>query len=639
MNSYNKPRVGFAFILCLLFCLAVIVACGSRSDRGDETHPAPLPESVPATELAETVADSEDADDPADTLSDGLITLPAETPKEPESETVSVPAAAVPDPLFSLPGGIVDGSRRLALSRPAGMPDGAYIVYTTDGSEPTATGTRYRAEIPLLDGTDLTVIRAAIFGKEGKRLGHIVTMTYVRADISSLRVVSLVTDPDHLYGSSGIFADRTQTGRDGERPISVEIIEPDGTVLLRQDAAVRLAGAGSRSFDPANLRIIARKPEAFGTAADKYNGRGKFHVSLFEGTDMAVYDSFLLRTGGNDSLHQARGDFLRMNTLRDAITNNICADAETILGGTVFAQRTTPVAVYLNGAYYGMLHMKQDFDENFIEAAYGLPEEGISLLKGKKDGKSMYYNIEAGTEGDLSDWQALCAFCAEHATAPDHAEAYAEVAEQLDVENFSRYFAVMLYLCNTDWPQNNTMVWRYTPTPGDGTEGMSYADGKWRAVIRDMDLCFALHDKASQTSSTTYSMADTDTFYRITVFYRDGGYRFDESLGLYDDTMGFQGLFDFLIRHEDFRRMFRTACEALASEAFAELCRAELDRYYALATPEMPAHLRLWQDRGEIHADYTLRHFRDARQDMLDFISDRPAYFRRYLEQAMEYYE
>ncbi len=568
------------------------------------------------------------------------VTLP-ETESESGSEETLPPAveATVPDPVFSVAGGILDGPCPLTLSLPPSAPDGAYTVYTTDGSEPAVGGARYRRAIPLLDGTDCTVVRAAVFGRDGEQLGHTVTETYLKADTTALRVVSLVTDPENLTGASGIFTDRTVTGRDGERPVSVTVLEPDGTVLVHQDAAIRLAGAGSRTFDPANLRIIARKPETFGTDADKYSGRGKFHAPLFDGDTDAAYDRFLLRTGGNDSLHQANDHFLRMNMLRDAVTNNICVEAEALLGGTVFAQRSRPVAVYLNGEYYGLLHMKEDFDENLVESKYGLPEDGIALLKGKKDGKSMYYNIESGTEADLSDWKALCAFCAEHATAADFDEAYARVTEQLDVENFSRYFAVMLYLCNTDWPQNNTMVWRYTPTAGDGTDGKAFADGRWRAVIRDMDLCFALHDKASQTSSTTYSMADTDTFYRITVFYRDGGYRYDASLGLYDDTMGFQGLFDFLIRHEDFRALFRRDCAVLCSEEFAALCRAEIDRAYALVSPEVPAHLRLWQGRGEIHAAYTLRHFRDAKQDMLDFVKDRPAHFLRHMEQALSYYD
>ncbi len=648
MKSICPRRRFSGAAICL--CIALLAAftafaasCSKESDEpketGSETDTIAAPDSSDSTAPSVT--------SPTETTALTLQTetgVPAPGPSDPSTETQTDPPAeelTVFDPVFSLPGGILSGSAQLSLTLPANAPAGAYIVYTTDGSEPTARGKIVKTEISLLAGADeaVTVIRAAVFGENGKQLGHSVTMSYLKAGKTGLRVVSLVTDPDHLYGTSGLFSNRDASGKAGEHPVSVEIYEPNGDVLVRQDAAIRLAGAGSRTFDPANLRIIARKPESFGADADKFDGRGKFHAQLFDGSDCTAYDAFLLRCGGNDSLHQANDTFLRMNMLRDAIANNVCADAEALLGGTVFAQRSEPAAVYINGSYYGMLNMKQDFDEDLVESLYGLPEEGIAMLKGKKNGKSMYYNVESGTEQDLSDWEALCAYCVEHALAADYAEAYRRVAEQLDVENFSRYYAVMLYLCNTDWPQNNTLIWRYTPTAGDGTDGKPYADGKWRAVIRDMDLCFALHDKASQTSSTTYSMADTDTFYRITVFYRNGGYHYDDSLGLYDDTMGFQGLFDFLIRSEEFRSMFRKHCQALASDAFAEMCRAEVNRYYTWAAPEIPAHIRLWQGKGEIHAQYTLQHFKNAKQDMLTFIKDRPAYFLRYMEAALAYYE
>ncbi len=611
-----------------LLLLGTLAACTTGSGT-----PAPTDTSAIGDHMTDPSANSSTAvpEDERATAPDGETAVPLDPPAE----------ASENDPVFVPPGGFLHTPAELTLNLPAGAPADAYILYTTDGSEPDAkTGKRYRAAIPLLKGTDVTVIRAALFAADGSQLGHTVTATYCKADVSTLRVISLVTDPANLYGKNGILEDRSESGRAGERPVSVEIFDPDGTLLLRQDAAMRLAGAGSRSFDPANLRIIARKPaELASDGALRYSGRGKFHAFLFDGRETKAYDSFLLRCGGNDSFHQARGDFLRMNMLRDAITNNLCADAEALLGGTVFAQRTEPVAVYLNGAFYGLLNLKEDFDENYIEAVFGLPEAHIALLKGKKEGKSMYYHIEAGEDADLDDWQALLTYCAAHATAPDYAEAYRAVAAQIDIENFSRYYAVMLYLCNTDWPQNNTMVWRYTPADGDGTAGSLYADGKWRAVIRDMDLCFALHDKASQTSSTTYSMADTDTFYRITVFYRDGGYAYDPSLGLYDDTMGFQGLFDFLIRSEKFRAMFRRDCEVLMSADFAALARAEIERYYALATPAVSAHIDLWQGKGEIIPAYTLRHFKAAKDDMLEFVEDRPAYFRRYMEAALAYYE
>ena len=121
----------------------------------------------------------------------------------------------------------------------------------------------------------------------------------------------------------------------------MEIYEPDGKLMLRQDAGIRLAGSGSRSFDPASLRIIARKPDEFDETGLKYGGSGKFHADLF-GDGFTEYDRFLLRNGGNDSPHQARENFLRMNLLRDCIANEYClglSERTGISGHTAFVGR------------------------------------------------------------------------------------------------------------------------------------------------------------------------------------------------------------------------------------------------------------------------------------------------------------
>ena len=567
-----------------------------------------------------------------------IVTLPeavsvTETDTEP-----AAPALAVNEksPVFSVTGGLLDAPCDLALTLPDGAPEGCYVVCTTDCREPTAKGKRYTSAIPLLNGTDCTVVRAAVFAADGTQWGPVTTHTYFKAGVSSLRVVSLVVDPEDLNSAkTGILANRSGTGRDWERPAGVQIVEPDGTVLVRQDAGLRLAGAGSRSFDPASFRVTARKAESLDPDGLRYEGAGTFRAHLFGGDEIDVYDKFLLRNGGNDALSQARSGFLRQTGCRDAIANNVCAALETSFGWQVFAQREVPVVVYLNGAYYGVLNMKQDFDDDFLRRAYGLDTSQIAVLKGKKNGKEMWYQVEAGTDRDLADWQSLCAYAASHALKPDYDEAYRYVIDHLDEDSMVQYFAVMTYLCNTDWPQNNVMVWRYDAPDA----GLPYADGKWRFVIRDMDLCFALHDKASQTSSTTYSMADTDTFKRLLTFYWDGrGYRYDASTGLYEDVMGMQGLFDFFMRSPAFREKLRAAADQLTSADFAALCDAEIDRYTSLVQPEIAAHIKAWQKAGKLSSAYALSDWKAGKKDMHTFVKDRPAHYRQFLENAMAHY-
>lgn len=611
-----------AALLALLLLSGTLSACRTGGGHGTDT-------------AAETVTDTT----PADTT----LTLPTDTAGDdtaPVTEREETHPRVLLVPAFSHPGGLTEGAFDLTLTlpdEPGLLPEGVTIRYSLDGSLPAASSPAFDAPIRLLAGDAVSaVVRAALFA-EGKQLGHVITRTYIKSGTTTLRVVALTVDPSDLYDKdSGILANRQGSGCEWERPASVEIYQPDGTCLIAQDAGIRLSGAGSRTFDPASLRLIARKDTSLDPDGLIYDGAGKFKAALFPGEDCASYDRLLLRNGGNDSLHQARSGFLRMNMMRDAVANNLCAALEAKTGVSVFAQRSVPAAVFLNGEYYGMLCMKQDFGDHLVDSLYGLNADDVAVIKGKKNGKSMYYQVESGTDGDLADWQALVTYAAEHALSADYGEAYARLSSQMDVENYTWYMAVMTYLCNTDWPQNNTMVWRYA----GADSGQTYADGKWRFVIRDMDLCFALHDKASQTSSTTYTMADTDTLYRLLVFYRDGnGYTYDASTGLYEDVPGFQGLFDFFMRSADFREGFRKACEYLMSGEFADMANAEIDACAALCRPEIPAHLARWQAAGEISTAYSMKNWTASVKDMKTFVKERPGYFRAYLEKAFAYYE
>ena len=539
-----------------------------------------------------------------------------------------------PAPSFSSEGGIYKSSIKITLSLPKDPPAGAYITYTENGDEPGPGSKKYGKEIEI---KNTAVIRAAIFSSAGIQLGRIITNTYIidpeRAETNGLRIVALAADNNDLYsGEAGILSNRSGTGSAWERPVSVEIYEPDGGKLIHQDAGIRLAGSGSRSFDPASLRLIARKSGEFDENGVKYGGDGKFRADLF-GTGFDSYDRFLLRNGGNDSPYQAREKFLRMDLLRDCITNDYCAGLSERTGVTVFAQHCVPVCVYLNGEYYGMSIMKEDFDERLVSELYGLEKDKITVIKGKK----LYYQLESGDQAELDSWLELCDYAIDNAIGPDFAKAYERISKMIDVDNAASYLAVMLYLCNTDWPQNNAMVWRYT---GSGAGDNSFSDGRWRFVIRDMDLCFALHDEPSRVSKTTYSMADTDTFYRLLVFYRDGkGYDFDSSLGLYGDDMKLQGLFDFLLRSADFRSRFISACGVLSSAEEAEYMAKTAAKYKDLAKDEMKRHIEFWKSKGKIYAAYDYSHWERSFNDIADFIADRPGYFEKYLRETMKYYE
>ncbi len=562
------------------------------------------------------------------TETDALTETDASVDTDVPTESETAEPEPEPAPVPSAPGGLYREALKVSFSIPGNAPPGAYVSYTENGDEPDADSEKYVSE---LDIAETKVIRASLFSADGKRLGRIVTNTYIISGGTGLYTVALTVDNDDLYSKDkGIFENREGSGSEWERPVSVEIYGADGTALIRQDAGIRVAGSGSRSFDPASLRIVARESSKLDKSGVKYSGDGKFRADLF-GSGFDAYDRFLLRNGGNDSPYQARDNFLRMNLLRDCISNEYCLGFSRRAGVSVFAQECVPVRVYLNGEYYGMSVLKEDVDERLLSEKYGLDKDKITVIKGKK----LFYQLESGADSELEEWLSLCAYAAENALGGKYGEAYDYVSDKLDTDNAAAYLAVMLYLCNTDWPQNNVMVWRYTGEPTD----QPYSDGKWRFIIRDMDLCFALHDEASRVSKTTYTMADTDTFYRLLVFYRDGkGYSYDKSLGLYGDDMKIQGLYDFLLRSDGFREKFVGLCETLASDAEASYMKDAVKKYRAAAENEIKNHIEHWKAKGKICRAYTYSSWKSSFAGMEEFINDRPAYFGKYLENTLGYY-
>ncbi len=100
---------------------------------------------------------------------------------------------------FSVPGGFYETNQRVSLSAAAG----SIIYYTLDGTSPNSSSYRYKGDPILTDS--IAIIRAVAY-LDGKR-STTVTQSYFQNRKHSLPVVSIVTDPAHLWDfSTGIYA-------------------------------------------------------------------------------------------------------------------------------------------------------------------------------------------------------------------------------------------------------------------------------------------------------------------------------------------------------------------------------------------------------------------------------------------------
>lgn len=464
-------------------------------------------------------------------ISFGLLTACAEGNQQSQPESSSVP---VNESLEEAPD---SEALSLSFSRTSGFYDEAFelditcnsadakIYYTTDGSEPDTSDTLFEGPIKLKDrsseknqlsaqkGTSASgdfipqqkinkanVIRAAAFLPDGTR-SEIISGTYWigidrQAKYGSVPVISLFTDTENLFDyEKGIYVlgktyddwlkedennakleawqrvgNYSNKGREWERPVTVEYIEADGTVAFVQDMGIRVMGAASRNECQKSFRLTAR--EEYGKKSVKYELIPDNLRSDGEG-NVEKYKSFVLRNGGNDC------NFAKV---RDPYLQSLVTDRR------FETQQTTPCVVYLDGEFWGMYTLGEDYNDNYIENNYGIDNNNVVVLKRG--------SIEDGEESDIELYNQMYDFI----TGNDmtSAENYDKAEEMLDMDSFIDYCAFNLYIYNEDsiFKNNNWEMWRVRTA--DGLTPVS--DGKWRMMAYDTDFSTGIYSEGKNYS-------------------------------------------------------------------------------------------------------------------------------------------
>ena len=132
---------------------------------------------------------------------------------------------------------------------------GSLLYYTLDGSDPTAAGQVYTAPLEV---TETTVLRVVALD-DGVPVSTVTTATYLVGEGTGLPVLSLVTDPAHLWDeTTGIYVNPEERGRNWERPVTVEWLSPEGRLDFSVGAGLRIHGGGSRLTPKKSFRLYFR---------------------------------------------------------------------------------------------------------------------------------------------------------------------------------------------------------------------------------------------------------------------------------------------------------------------------------------------------------------------------------------------
>ena len=352
-------------------------------------------------------------------------------------------------PYVSLPGSPFSNPGTITMS--TDTPD-AEVYYTTDGSYPDDSSQLYEGSIYVDDNT----ILRAIATKQGWLNSRPSTHSYLFDYTGDLPVVSLSTNPEHFWDNdSGIYVMGPNASnqfpyfeanfwQDWERPIHIEMFEPDGELTFSIDAGVKIYGNFSRAFPQKSLTIFARS--AYGYTSIDYQ--------IFPEKDIENFEAIILRNSGNDydNTH-----------FRDGLVS-ILADRA---GATAQAYR--PAVVYLNGEYWGIQNIREKINEHFLASRFSIDPENIDMLEG--DNQVIH--------GDPAHYLDLLNFI--EANDMTESENYSVVTSAMNVDNFIRYNITQIFVDNWDWPGNNIKYWR-SRTP----------DGRWHWILFDADFAFGL---------------------------------------------------------------------------------------------------------------------------------------------------
>ena len=329
-----------------------------------------------------------------------------------------------------------------------------------------------------------------------------------RQHTQSLPAVSLLLNPAHLFDDeTGIYvagniykkwrtssqfdpnygwstpANYTAIGRAWERPHAEN---PFDSVRFQYCTAVncenpisigiRTHGNASLINPMRSLRLYARN--------DYKNPR---FTSDFFGQEYSGWSTLVLRNGGNnqrgmtDRFHF--NDMLFQTAMKDLAAST---------------QLFQPVNVYINGEYWGIHALGERYDEQFISIKYGVNKDNVAIV-----------DLNEATlvpRPVMSHWENLVVRARTLSPTSAHQK---DIESSMDVTSFFDYIIGHTYAGNTDWPANNTLMWRSLST--DTSTESQMDDQRWRWMIMDLDRIGASNDDPDVTTTALLTRIGPDS--------------------------------------------------------------------------------------------------------------------------------
>lgn len=374
-------------------------------------------------------------------------------------------------PTFNQQPGLLQSPTEVTLSCAT---SGALIYYTLDGTEPSETnGILYSEAISVSQNANIR----AVATHSGMLSSKIATASYIFSDSKhegcggyTVPIVSVTID--ELYyddpmlgmfvtGKNGISGEKdcqrtvSNANRDWKRPLNFEYIV-DGRQVVSQEVESEIVGGCSRLE---SIKSISLK-------SSKKTGVDHFDYHFFESKPDMIHQALHLRNGGSG---------YSCVPFRDGLMQTFA------IGLNIDYQAYQPVAYYLNGKYVGMMGLHERTTADYVKANYGLDDDEIDMIR-----VSDQLGIKA-TEGDMDAYNELVEYL--NHTDVNSEDFYKGAASRMDMDEYIDYQIIQQFVANTDWPGNNTKIWR------------EKNGGLFRWILFDLDFGFKICSDWSGSSS------------------------------------------------------------------------------------------------------------------------------------------
>lgn len=326
---------------------------------------------------------------------------------------------------------------------------GFKVHYTIDGSEPTSDSPTYKDTIRI---EKTRTIRAYCEGDSSTLRSNIATSTYILGDSHTLPVVNVTIKPSDLYNyNTGIY--EAGPGASSEYPhhganywkkwwkkAHIELY--DGNGGFSEDCELAIFGGYSRTLAKKSFKI--RFKDTVGPSSINYD--------LYATGSPIKVKKFILRSGSQDiSGIMARDEFF---------TSLMHSTSPSLL-----IQAYRPVALYINGEYFGLYYIREKIDKDFVASHLNVSNKSISIV----------FSTNTAEEGSDKGYNELMSYVRSHnMSATEH---FNYVKDRFDLDGLIDYKIGEYYSCNTD-------IGNVRYVHSDDPRG----DKKWHIVFYDIDI-------------------------------------------------------------------------------------------------------------------------------------------------------